>query len=114
MRNNWSIYLIAKFLFSLFSFPPRGKNTLDQISVNDDSIVIDVKGENSSLKFSSLSDQMPIILDLDLSPAKNEKTELPRIFSFCTYDYVGLKENLRFNPFNHICYSNCDRMLSGW
>ena len=54
-------------------FPTCGKNTLDQIFVNDDSIVIDVKCDDSSLKIFSLSDHIPILLDLDLSPAKKRK-----------------------------------------
>ena len=95
-------------------FPTCGKNTLDQIFVNDDSIVIDVKCDDSLLKFFSLSDHIPIFLDLDLSPAKIEKTELHIILSFCKCNYVGLKGNLRLNPFNPICYSNCDRVLSEW
>ena len=95
-------------------FPTCGKNILDQIFVNDDSIVIDVNCDDSLLKTFSLSDHIPILLDLDLSPAKNEKTELHKSLSFCKCDYVGLKENLSLNPFNTICYSNCDRMLSEW
>ena len=95
-------------------FPNCGKNILDQIFVNDDSIVIDVNCDGSLLKTFSLSDRIPILLDLDLSPAKNEKTELHKSLSFCKCDYVGLKENLSLSPFNPICYSNCDWMLSEW
>ena len=60
-------------------FPTCGKNILDQIFVNDDSIVIDVNCDDSLLKTFSLSDHIPILLDLDLSPTKNEKTELHKI-----------------------------------
>ena len=95
-------------------FPNCGKNILDQIFVNDDSIVIDVNCDDSLLKTFILSDTIPILLDLDLSPAKNEKTELHKFLSFCKCDYVGLKENLSLNPFNPICYSNCDRLFSEW
>ena len=100
--------------FPVVFFPTCSKNTLNQIFVNDESIVIDVKCDDSLLKIFSLSDHIPILLDHDLSPAKNKKTELPKILSFCKCDYDGLKENLRLNPFNLICYSNCDRMLSEW
>ena len=80
------------------------------VFVNDDSIVIDVNCDDSLLKTFSLSDHLPILLDL----AKNEKTELHKILSFCKCDYVGLKENLILNTFNSFCYSNCDRMLIEW
>ena len=124
---NWktleSADLYEKQLVNLFDcqlfipvvfFPTCGKNALDQIFVYDDSIVIGVKCDDSVLKIFSFSDLIPILLDLDLSPATNEKTELNRILSFSKCDYVSLKENLRLNPFNPICFSNCDRMLSEW
>ena len=124
---NWktleSADLYEKQLVNLFDcqnfipvvfFPTYGKNILDQIFVNDESIVIDVKCDDSLLKIFSLSDHIPILLDLDLSPAKNEKTGLHKILSFCKFDYDGLKESLRLNTFNPICYSNCNRMLSEW
>ena len=124
---NWktleSADLYEKLLVNLFDcqnfipvvfFPTCCKNTLDQNFVNDDSIVIDVKCDDSVLKIFSLYDHIPVLLDLYLSPAMNEKTKWHRNLSFCKCDYVGLKENLRLNSFSPICYSNCDRMLSEW
>ena len=37
-------------------------NTLDQICINDDSVVIDVKCDNSLIKNFGLSDHIPILL----------------------------------------------------
>ena len=113
MRYKWSSYLTAKIFIPVVFFPNCGKNPLTNY-FNDNSIVIDVKCDDSLLQIFSLSDQIPIILDLDLSPARNKESESYRILSFYKCDYVGLNENLRVKPFNSICYSNCDRMLSDW
>ena len=76
------------------------------IFVKDDIMVSDVKCDYYLLINFNLADHIPILLDLSLSPAKNEKTELHRNLSFCKWDYVGLKENLRLNLLNPISHRN--------
>ena len=83
---NWktleSADLYEKLLVNIFHcqilappvfFPTCAKNTFNQFFVNDNSIVIAVKFDDSLLKNFNLSERMPMLLDLNLTPAKNEK-----------------------------------------
>ena len=85
-------------LIPVVFFPTCGENTLDQLFDDDDSIVIDVKFVNTLIKIFSLSDHITILLDHDLSSARNGKTELHRMLRFRNCGYVGLKEKQRLNP----------------
>ena len=67
-------------------------NTLDQICINDDSVVFDVKCDNSLIKNFGLSDHIPIFLGVVEDFRENALVGLPlccSIFKF-VYKLFGL------------------------